>query len=262
MKQVAAAILLALSLAGCASNRASSDEAGMPSLVPPPDVAPAPTNPATEARLAELQTSMTELLERLDVLNSRIAKLEAVEGESRVVAQPQTRVQETVPVPRAIEPTPVPRSAETPLLAPRPNPAPVRTTAPVSGPLRSAAIADSYRDALILFGKGRMPDARAALQKIFDAEPSGELADNALYWIGETYFATGDYSNAMRAYERVTKEYPEQNKAPDAMFKIGLTFEKTGDFGMAKKTFEEVIRRYPYSTASSSAKLELKRVKY
>ncbi|MBV9187552.1 MAG: tetratricopeptide repeat protein, partial [Acidobacteria bacterium] len=83
-----------------------------------------------------------------------------------------------------------------------------------------------------------------------------------LYWIGETYYAASDFTNAMRAYERVTKEYPEQNKAPDAMFKIGLTFEKTGDLGMARKTFDEVIRRYPYSTAASSAKLELKRVKY
>ena len=46
------------------------------------------------------------------------------------------------------------------------------------------------------------------------------------------------------------------------MFKIGLTFAKTGDLGMARKTFDEVIKRYPYSTAASSAKLELKRVKY
>ena len=107
-----------------------------------------------------------------------------------------------------------------------------------------------------------MAEARATLQQVFDADASGELADNALYWIGETYYATGDYSSAMRAYERVTKEYPAQNKAPDAMFKIGLTFEKTGDLGMARKTFDEVIRRYPYANAASSAKLELKRVKY
>ena len=31
---------------------------------------------------------------------------------------------------------------------------------------------------------------------------------------------------------------------------------------MARKTFDEVIRRYPYANAASSAKLELKRVKY
>jgi tol-pal system protein YbgF len=253
MKQ-AAAILLALSLAGCAAYRAAGEDAGPPSLVPPADVAPAASNPATDAHLAEMQTSMTELLERIDVLNARIAKLESAEGETRV-AQPQAR---------AIEPAPAPalRTVEAPALAPVPNPTPVRARAPVSGPLHAAAVADSYRDALILFGKGRMPDARAALQQIFDAEPSGELADNALYWIGETYYASGDYSSAMRAYERVVREYPEQNKASDAMFKIGLTHEKTGDIGMARKTFEELIRRYPYSTASSSAKLELKRVKY
>jgi tol-pal system protein YbgF len=192
-----------------------------------------------------MQTSMTELLERIDVLNARIARLEAApQSEPRVAVQTPPRVVE-----------PAPRAAL--------EPAPVRAApAPVSGPLQNAAIADSYRGALILFGKGRMADARAALQQVFDADPSGELADNALYWIGETYYAASDFANAMRAYERVTKEYPEQNKAPDAMFKIGLTFEKTGDLGMARKTFDEVIRRYPYSTAASSAKLELKRVKY
>ncbi len=246
MKKQLAAIVLVLTMAACATRHADENEP--PSLVPPADVPSAATNPATEARLAEMQTSMTELLERMDVLNARIARLESSsQNEPRAV-------QSTVPVP-------VPHAAE-PAPALVPAPAPVRTTPAVSGPLQSAAIADSYRGALILFGKGRMAEARTALQQVFDADPSGELADNALYWIGETYFAGGDYNSAMRAYERVIKEYPEQNKAPDAMLKIGLTFAKTGDLGMARKTFDEVIKRYPYSTAASSAKLELKRVRY
>lgn len=253
MKQ-AAAIVLVLALTGCAAYRAAGEEEP-PSLVPPPDVTPAATNAATDARLVEMQTSMTELLERIDVLNARIARLESGQGEPRA-AQASTRAIEPAPVqaPRIVEAPPTAAAAA--------SPAPARSTPPASGPLRSAAIADSYRAALILYGKGRMADARAELQQVFDADPSGDLADNALYWIGETYYAAGDYSSGMRAYERVTREYPEQNKAPDAMFKIGLTFEKTGDLGMARKTFDEVIRRYPYSTAASSAKLELKRVKY
>jgi tol-pal system protein YbgF len=237
-------VVLLLLLTACATKKA--DENDVPSLVPPPETASAAAaSAASDARLAEMQTSMTELLERIDVLNARIARLEAAPPtETRVAVQTQPHVVETAP-----------RAAL--------EPAPVRATAaPVSGPLQNAAIADNYRGALILFGKGRMADARVALQQVFDADPSGELADNALYWIGETYFASSDFTNAMRVYERVTKEYPEQNKAPDAMFKIGLTFEKTGDLGMARKTFDEVIRRYPYSTAASSAKLELKRVKY
>lgn len=248
MKTYAAAIVLLLSLTACATQHAGENEP--PSLVPPADVA-VPVNPATEARLAELQTSMTELLERMDVLNARIARLESSpQNEPRAVQAPV----------RAVEPAPVPHAAE-PAAAAVPAPAPVHP-ASVSGPLQSAAIADSYRGALILYGKGRMAESRAALQQVFDADPAGELADNALYWIGETYYAGADYRSAMRYYERVTKEYPEQNKAPDAMFKIGLTFAKTGDLGMARKTFEEVIKRYPYSTAASSAKLEMKRVRY
>jgi tol-pal system protein YbgF len=242
MMKTAAAIVLLLALTACATKPA--DENDVPSLVPPPDAAAAAPNPASDARLAEMQTSMTELLERIDVLNARIARLESSPS------QPETRVAQAPP--RAIESSPVVV----------PAPSPVRSTVPVSGPLQNAAIADSYRGALILYGKGRMAEARTALQQVFDADPSGELADNALYWVGETYYAGGDYSNAMRVYERVTKEYPEQNKAPDAMFKIGLTFVKTGDLGMARKTFDEILRRYPYSTAASSAKLELKRVKY
>ena len=259
MKQ-AAAILLALSLTGCAAYRAAGDESGPPSLVPPADVAPAATNPATDAHVAELQTSMTELLERIDVLNARIARLESTQNEVRVAPAP-ARTLEPVPA-RVAEPVPAPvaRAAEPPVVVPAP--APSRVVPQPNNPLHSAAIADSYRDALILYGKGRMAEARGALQRVFDADPTGELADNALYWIGETYFAAADYPSAMRAYERVIKEYAEQNKAPDAMFKIGLTFEKTGDLGMARKTFEELIRRYPYATASSSAKLELKRVRY
>jgi tol-pal system protein YbgF len=246
MKTHGAAIVLLVALSACATHHADENEP--PSLVPPAETIAATASAASDARLAELQTSMTELLERIDVLNSRIARLESTQGESRIVAAPQPppRVAEKAPVPHAIEPA---------------APAPARA-ASVSGPLQSAAIADTYRSALILYGKGRMADARNTLQQVFDADPSGDLADNALYWIGETYFASADYSNAMRAYERVTKEYPEQNKAPDAMFKIGLTFEKTGDLGMARKTFDEIIRRYPYSTAASSSKLELKHVKY
>jgi len=253
MMKHAAAIVLIIGLTACATRHVDENEP--PSLVPPPDAPAAATNAATDARLAEMQTSMTELLERMDVLNARIARL-----ESASPSEPRAVMQEHAPP--AIEPPPVQRVATETVPATAATPVPVHTASPSRGPLQSAAIADNYRAALILFGKGRMAEARTALQQVFDADPSGDLADNALYWIGETYYAAGDYTKAMRAYERVTKEYPEQNKAPDAMFKIGLTFAKTGDLGMARKTFEEVIRRYPYATAASSAKLELKRVKY
>jgi len=247
MMKNAALLSAALLLFGCATQPKSKTEDFVPT--PLPEVGTV----SSDARLEQLQTSMTELLERLDVLNDRIAKLENTAsptptttllppGEGARRADEGSRTAATVT-------TPVEPAAEAP-------------AATQSAALRGAQLADNYRSALMLYGKGRIAESRAAFQQIFDADPSGELADNALYWIGESYFAAGDYASAMRFYGRVMKEYAEQNKAPDAMFKMGLAFERTGDLAMARQTFDDTIKRYPYSTPAASARLELKRIRY
>jgi tol-pal system protein YbgF len=211
MKHFAAAgLLVAL---GCAST---------------PDAA-APSS--ADARVAELQTSMTELLERLDVMNERLARLEE-SGAPAVPPAPQP----------AVQPPPPPATP--------------------SRALRGAELADQYRTAIVYYGSNRAAEARAAFQKVFDADPSSDLADNALFWIGETYYTAGDYANAISFYRRVSQQYGDQNKAPDAVFKLGLAYAKTGDLALARQTFQEVITRYPYSTPAASAKAELERIKY
>lgn len=225
MKSLAAAVVFVA--AGCASTG-------------PDAAAPAPA----EARVAELQTSLTELLERLDVMNQRLARLE--EGGAR-----------------ATPPAPAPSS---PASQPQPAPAHARAgaTAPAlqSRALQSADLAEVYRAAIVHYGAHRVGEARAAFQQVFDADPSSDLADNALFWIGETYFTAGDYANAISHYRRVSQQYGDQNKAPDAGYKLGLSYARTGDLALARQTFQEVIARYPYSTPAASAKAELERIKY
>jgi tol-pal system protein YbgF len=261
-----AVVLLALAAAGCQSSRKGDDLSG--EVYPPP----APLqSAATDARLTELQTSMTELLERIDVLNDRMSRLEstnaalAAPAPVMAVAQPQPQ---PMPQPRAGEQqlSPVPMAQPMPMSMPMPvAPVPQPANADASGasaPLMGARIADSYRRALELYGKNKLADARKAFQAVLDSDAAGELADNALYWIGETYFAQNNYAEAMKYYQRVTKEYADQNKAPDALYKIGVTHAKSGDLALARQSLEECIQRYPYSSAAASAKLELKRIKY
>jgi len=243
MKRVVVVAAVAVMFAGCASRHGDPDLV-VPQTVPPADLAQ-PANPNTDARLAEMQTSMTELLERIDVLNERMNKL-----ESSTSGAPAASV---APAPSPAQPRGG-EAASAPLRAPAP--------AQPSRALVSAGVADTYRNGLMLYGRGKYDDARKTFQQVFDADPTGELADNALYWIGETYFVAGNYAEAMKFYRRVTAEFSEANKAPDAMFKTALAFEKTGDLGMARNTLDEVIRRYPYSSSAASAKLELKRIKY
>jgi tol-pal system protein YbgF len=218
-----------------------------------------PLTPAPDPRVAQLQTSLTELLERIDVLNERMARLESgavatvpdsaparapePEGERVVQAQPQ------ILSGGAIRPA-APTQPELP-------------PAPVSQPaLASAKLAEEYRQAIILFGRGRHSDARRAFQEVFESDTNGDLADNALFWIGETYYAAADYTNAVRFYNRVVSDYSEENKAPDALLKIALAQERTGDLALARKTLQRVIEQYPYSSTASTAKAELQRIRF
>ncbi len=221
MRRLAAGVLLLA--AGCGSTSASK----------------AP-EPLADPQIASLQASMTELLERLDVMNARIAKLEKASEEKAVAA----------PVVPAAEPAGAPDARRS------------TTTAPPQKSIPSAQIAEVYRNAIVLYGKNRFAESRAAFQQVFDADSSGELADNALFWIGETYFAMNDFNNAIRFYKRVGDEYGDQNKAPDALLKLALAYEKTSDLALARTTLQQVIARYPYSAPAASAKSELNRIKY
>jgi tol-pal system protein YbgF len=223
MKRLAAGIFLVATACG------SSSDSKPPAASPDPN------------QIATLQASMTELLERLDVMNDRITRLEKASEEKGVAAA----------APAADSGT----RRSTAVTAAAPAVAAQRS-------VKSAQIADLYRNGILLFGKNRLAEARAAFQQVFDADPSGELADNALFWIGETYFGTNDFNNAIRFYKRVADEYGDQNKAPDAMFKLALAYEKTSDLALARTTLQEVIARYPYSAPAASAKSELNRIKY
>lgn len=198
--------------------------------LPPPQAPVSQTDP----QLVALQTSMTELLERLDVINDRLERLELSREVRGARATPPVQ-------------PPVPQS-------------PIEAT--TSSALRGAQLADQYRSAIMLLGARRIEEARSEFQRVFDSDPSSELADNALFWIGETYYSAGDWINAINYYRRVSQEYGSQNKAPDAVYKMAMAFAKTGDLILARKTFQEVIERYPYSTPAASAKAELERIKY
>ncbi len=232
MKKLIAATALALFAAACASSQTDDDYTAAPRAV---EAAPDP-------RVGELQTAMTELLERIDVLNDRIARLEEG-GAAAAPAADRAPEARTTPQPSVSRPS-------APLIQP-----------PQSA-LASAKLAGDYRKAIMAYGRGAYGEARQGFQGVLDTDPTGDLADNALFWIGETYFAARDYNNAMRYYARVTSDFADQNKAPDALYKTALAQEKTGDLALARKTLQQVIERYPYSTSASMAKQELQRIKY
>jgi tol-pal system protein YbgF len=96
-------------------------------------------------------------------------------------------------------------------------------------------------------------DAESAFQQFVGANPDSELADNALYWIGESRFARADYRGALAAFRETLDRYPEGNKVPDALLKAADCLARIGDVDGARATYADVVRLYPASAAAVSA---------
>ena len=96
-------------------------------------------------------------------------------------------------------------------------------------------------------------DAESAFQQFVGANPNSELADNALYWIGESRFARADYRGALAAFRETLDRYPEGNKIPDALLKAADCLARIGDVDGARETYAEVVRLYPASAAAVTA---------
>ena len=84
-----------------------------------------------------------------------------------------------------------------------------------------------------------------------------ELADNALYWMGEADYVQHNYTEALEKFQQVSEKYPEGNKVPSAIFKVGLCQVALKLIDEAKQTFSTLIRDYPATPEAAQAEARL-----
>lgn len=118
-----------------------------------------------------------------------------------------------------------------------------------------------YELAKQAFDKGDFENARKGFQKVLKRFPNSQNADNARFWIGETYYREKWYDKAILEYQKVIEEYPKGNKVSAALLKQGIAFYNLGEKTNAGLVLKEVIRRFPQSNEAKIAKQKLKTFK-
>ncbi len=99
----------------------------------------------------------------------------------------------------------------------------------------------------------------ARLFKSFiDTYPQAQLAPNAWYWLGESYYVTQNYEIAQQSFEGLLSQFPDSSKVPDGMLKLGYCQAQLGQKDRARNTFNEVLRLYPMSDAARFAQSQLR----
>ena len=167
-------------------------------------------------------------------------------------------------------------AAVTPPLAPPPvmtapggadplNPPPMTrppgaaTIAPPPQPVR-AGEREAYDNGLAVLREGRYAEAAQAFNQFLVNYPGSSYADNASYWLGETYYVTRDFDRALATFKGLTTNYPDSPKVSDSRLKMGYIYYEKKDWANARQELETVASQYPGSTAARLADDRLRRM--
>jgi tol-pal system protein YbgF len=106
---------------------------------------------------------------------------------------------------------------------------------------------EQYDYAYSLLKKHQWIEGRGALQAFLEKNPDHGLADNAAYWLGETYYINKQYKDAAKAFLEGYKNYPKSDKAPDNLLKLGKSLAALNQPDKACTTYAKLLDDYPNS---------------
>jgi TolA-binding protein len=115
----------------------------------------------------------------------------------------------------------------------------------------------AYQDALDDFYVRRYDSAIRKFRDLIANNDNHPLADNCQYWIGESYFAMGQYYEAVAEFQKVYA-FAQSNKTNDAQLMIGLAFLKSGEKEMARAELNMLTSFNPQSDSAKKAQKYLR----
>lgn len=129
---------------------------------------------------------------------------------------------------------------------------------------RSAALMadrESYERTLTRFKDGDLDGARQGFAEFLLQHPHSDLAPNARFWLGESYYGKKDFSRAIDAYDQVQLNHPASEKVPAALLKKGYAYLALKDRKKAASALKQVIDLYPKSPEANKAMDKLNQLK-
>ncbi len=127
-------------------------------------------------------------------------------------------------------------------------------------PVPGGSDRDNYQAAFELLKEQRYEQAAMAFKQFLVAYSDSDLADNAQYWLAESYYVTQQFNNALAAFAIVIDDYPRSRKVPDALLKVGYCNYELKRWNAARGALGKVQSNYPETTASRLAGQRLKRM--
>jgi len=209
-----------------------------------------------DAEVSSLRDDVARLQGEIDSLRRDLDKVQGTSSSGNPGAAP-------APAQGAGAPAAGPAAGGTAAVA---APNPTLEPAPGGTSASSEEVRD-YETAFGLYRAGKYADAIDRFQAFLQTHPSSEFADNALFWMGESYFKLNDFEQAAVAFDRVVKRFPKGNKVPDALYRQGVSLQEIGirtgqqaTYGPAAcQIFKRITDEYPSSERVAEARRQLEK---
>jgi tol-pal system protein YbgF len=216
----------------------------------------------TRREIAKVRGEIEEVRYRLD----RLAKERVGSGpqlkvlEDRIEAlerQFKPREESTAPLPSVTTEPSLPKPIEPPSTAGVPPP----SSGGTSGGVREdthlskepSEVQDEYKLALRALNDQQYDKAIQQFRNFQRKYPTSDMADDAQYWIGESYFTQKDYNRAILEFNDVLK-YRRGDKVPAALLRQAQAFLEIGDRTDARLILQKLVNDYPNSEQAREAR--------
>jgi TolA-binding protein len=219
----------------------------------------ADTSQKVSARIDALQADLGRVSSRLDEISQRLDAL------SRQGARP-------APLAR-VAPAPMPGPQPPASAAAPASPPPAGSQPPAASrpPVEGLSPEQVYQTAYLDFSKGNYPLAVSGFREFVRRFPDLDLADNAQYWIGESYFSMARSSSAqgqteranqaleqaVQEFKKVSLNYPRGDKVPTAIYKEGLALMELKQIRAAQARLQYLVDNFPQSEEAPLARERL-----
>ena len=118
-----------------------------------------------------------------------------------------------------------------------------QTGAP-SLPVAGDSPAAFYEQAFALLRDKHYESAGTAFADFLERWPQHELADNAKYWLGESWYVRNDFERAARLFAEAYQKNPKGPKGADNLLKLALSLNGMGKKEEACLTFAQLDKEY------------------
>ncbi|ALR06434.1 tol-pal system protein YbgF [Xylella fastidiosa] len=119
----------------------------------------------------------------------------------------------------------------------------------------------AYNVAFDALKNSKYADAAELFLSFLQLYPNGVYAPNALYWLGESYYAMHDFVSAEAQFRSLLSRYPTHDKASGSLLKEALCQANQGKNDDAQHSLEQVLSQYPGTDAARLAQERLQSIK-